>query len=120
MDVNTSGHRLIVNITSLAAIQPFKSFGFYCIGKAAREMYLRTLAEENKDLDILNYSPGPVGTDMIDRVIKGIKDEDVRNSFIAMRDNKTLVKLEDTVGKLIDVLEHSKYTSGGRIDYFDR
>uniref|UniRef100_T1HM12 Uncharacterized protein n=1 Tax=Rhodnius prolixus TaxID=13249 RepID=T1HM12_RHOPR len=120
LQVNTAGHRLIVNITSLAAVQPFKSFGYYCVGKTAREMYLRTLAEENKDLDILNYSPGPVGTDMVDRIIKGIKDEDVKNSFIEMRDSKTLVKVEDTVAKLIDVLGNSKYTSGGRVDYFDR
>lgn len=57
---------------------------------------------------------------MVDRIIKGIKDEDVKNSFIEMRDSKTLVKVEDTVAKLIDVLGNSKYTSGGRVDYFDR
>ncbi|KAK9502688.1 hypothetical protein O3M35_011406 [Rhynocoris fuscipes] len=119
LEVNPSGHRLIINITSLAAVQPFKSLGYYCVGKAAREMYLRTLAEENKDLDILNYSPGPVATDMVDRLITKVKDGGVKESFVSMRDNQALVKSENTVAKLIAILEQNKYTSGGRVDYFD-
>ncbi|CAA9993601.1 unnamed protein product, partial [Nesidiocoris tenuis] len=49
--------KTIVNITSLAAVVPFKGLGYYCVGKASREMYLKVLAEENPDLRILSYSP---------------------------------------------------------------
>ena len=40
------------------------------MGKAARESYFRVLAAENPDLRILNYSPGPVDTDMHDGVAR--------------------------------------------------
>lgn len=52
--------RCIVNITSLLGIEPFKSVGYYCVGKASREMYFRVLALENPNLNILNYSPGSI------------------------------------------------------------
>lgn len=52
--------RCIVNITSLLGIEPFKSVGYYCVGKASREMYFRVLALENPKLNILNYSPGSI------------------------------------------------------------
>jgi NAD(P)-dependent dehydrogenase (short-subunit alcohol dehydrogenase family) len=35
----------IVNVSSLAAIQPFDSWGIYCTAKAAREMFHRVIAE---------------------------------------------------------------------------
>ena len=31
----------VINITSLCGIQPMKSLGYYCSGKAAREMYFK-------------------------------------------------------------------------------
>lgn len=31
----------VINITSLCGIQPMKSTGYYCTGKAAREMYFK-------------------------------------------------------------------------------
>lgn len=50
--------KCIVNITSLLGIEPFKSVGYYCVGKASREMYFRVLALENPTLNVLSYSPG--------------------------------------------------------------
>ncbi|KAI8621473.1 hypothetical protein BC830DRAFT_1163698 [Chytriomyces sp. MP71] len=37
---------VIINVSSLCALQPFDAMGSYCIGKAAREMYFRNLALE--------------------------------------------------------------------------
>lgn len=37
---------IIVNISSLAAIQPFECWGIYCVNKAARDMFIRVIAEE--------------------------------------------------------------------------
>lgn len=53
-----TAERCIVNMTSLFAIEPFKSVGYYSVGKASREMYFRVLAVENPTLSILSYSPG--------------------------------------------------------------
>lgn len=41
----------LVNVSSLAAIQPFNSWGIYCAGKAAREMYHVTLAQEQNKIN---------------------------------------------------------------------
>lgn len=53
-----TAERCIVNITSLLGVEPYKSVGYYCVGKASREMYFRVLALENPTLNILSYSPG--------------------------------------------------------------
>jgi len=45
-------------MTSLLGIEPYKSVGYYCVGKASREMFFRVLALENPTLNILSYSPG--------------------------------------------------------------
>lgn len=50
--------RTVINISSLCALQPFRSWVLYCTGKAARDMMFRVLAEEEPDLRVLNYSPG--------------------------------------------------------------
>ncbi|XP_039283655.1 sepiapterin reductase [Nilaparvata lugens] len=113
------GQRCLVNITSLCAIQPVRSLGYYCIGKASREMYFKTLAEEDPSLDILNYSPGPVNTGMITDLIQSVKSDDTKNMFESMKSNGTLVSLPETTAKAIEVLKKGKYKSGGRVDYFD-
>lgn len=35
--------KLVINITSLCGIEPFKSMGYYCTGKAGREMYFKVI-----------------------------------------------------------------------------
>ncbi|KAG2466744.1 SPRE reductase, partial [Polypterus senegalus] len=50
--------RTIVNISSLCALKPFKSWSLYCSSKAARNMLFQVLAEENPDIRVLNYAPG--------------------------------------------------------------
>lgn len=63
--VHPQSHTTIVNITSLAAVTPFPSLSQYSMWKAAREMYLNCLAlEASQDVKVLNYSPGPMATDM--------------------------------------------------------
>jgi sepiapterin reductase len=56
----------IVNVSSLAAIVPFRCWGAYCTGKAARDMLHRCIAEEEgaAGVQTLNYAPGPLDTDM--------------------------------------------------------
>lgn len=49
---------VIVNITSLAAIQVIAGLGEYGVGKAAREMYMKVLSSESPSLRVLSYSPG--------------------------------------------------------------
>ncbi|XP_044515221.1 sepiapterin reductase-like [Gracilinanus agilis] len=49
--------RTVVNISSLCALKPFKSWSLYCAGKAARNMMFKVLAEEEPKVRVLNYAP---------------------------------------------------------------
>ncbi|NWV63404.1 SPRE reductase, partial [Malurus elegans] len=50
--------RTVVNISSLCALQPFRSWGLYCSGKAARDMLFQVLALEEPGIRVLSYAPG--------------------------------------------------------------
>ena len=54
----------VVNISSLAAVQPVKRWGLYCTGKAGRDMLFKVMAAEDPDIRVLNYAPGPLDTGM--------------------------------------------------------
>lgn len=44
----------VINISSLCGLQPFKSLGFYCSGKAARDMYFKVTIK-NQSVDIFSF-----------------------------------------------------------------
>ena len=60
---------VVVNVSSLAAIAPFPSMANYCAGKAARDAFHGVVAAEYGGdagaVLALNYSPGPMATDML-------------------------------------------------------
>lgn len=109
----------IVNITSKAAISPFKSFAFYTSGKAAREMFFRTLAVERSDVLVLNYSPGPVDTDMTIDVQAQAVAEETSSMFKNLRDTNTILTTEQTVKRFLEVVAKGKYASGDHVDFYD-
>merc|ERR1719309_260636 len=80
--------RYVVNITSLAGIEPCITWGLYCATKAAREMLMKVFAKENPSVNVLQYSPGGL----------------VRTC-------------EETVGKLVEVMEKQQYKSADHVDY---
>lgn len=57
---------MIVHLTSDAAVQPYPGWGAYGASKAAMRQLLEILKEESSDskLEVLNYDPGDVDTDM--------------------------------------------------------
>lgn len=110
---------VIVNITSLCAIKPMSGMAYYCSGKAAREMYFKVLAEEKKHVKVLNYSPGPVETSMIDYVLSEAVNENLRDVFNSFKSQNTLLKPEITAKKCMKVLKLSNFSPGEHVDYFD-
>lgn len=117
--VRECGKKLVVNVTSKACQVPFKSMAFYCSGKAAREMYFKVLADEEADLVVLNYSPGPVDTDMTVDIQGRSNAEDVRNYFKELRDSSTILTTQQTTEKFLSILEAGLFKSGDHIDYYD-
>ncbi|KAG7214116.1 hypothetical protein KM043_001474 [Ampulex compressa] len=111
--------KTVINITSLLAIQPGKSFGYYASVKAAREMFFKVFALENPEVNVLSYSPGPVETDMYEEVCQHTADLEVRESFKAMKPRKTILTVQQTINRLLMVLKENKFKSGDRFDYYD-
>jgi len=114
--------KYVINITSKAAIAPFVSFAFYCPNKAAREMYFKVLAEEEKDdenLVVLNYAPGPVDTDMLNSVGEKTLSEQFRDFIAEGKKTGVVLTTQQTVAKMLVILEKGEYTSGDHVDYFD-
>jgi len=120
--------KIVINISSLAALQPFVTWGNYCAGKAARDALFGVLAlEENESEDssiigckVLNYAPGPVHTAMIDNVIQDQNvHQGVKESFCSMIANKTILKPEQSAEKLVQILDEDNFKSGDHIDYYD-
>ncbi|XP_016144647.1 sepiapterin reductase a [Sinocyclocheilus grahami] len=111
--------RVIVNVSSLSALQPFPSWVLYCSGKAARDMMFRVLAEEEPDLRVLNYAPGPLDTDMQLQARSSSADDALRNSFSIMHAQGQLLTCDQSINKLIKVLLENKYPSGAHLDFYD-
>lgn len=121
--VRSTCNAIVVNTSSLAAIQPFLAKGVYCATKAAREMYLRVLAEEckmNDNIKILNYAPGPLDTAMQKEIReREVVHPPVREAFVALFEEGKLVKPEDSADKCVSILLRNLFVSGSHIDYFD-
>lgn len=111
--------KFVVNITSKAGLSPFKSFTFYCMGKAAREMYFKCLAEEFPDLLVLNYSPGPVESEMTVYAQNSSVSGEIAGMFKTLREQKTILTTEMTTMKFLEVIRAGKYKSGDHVDYYD-
>ena len=112
----------IINISSLCALQPFPSWAIYCAGKAARDMYHRTLAEELKDTSTktLNYAPGPLDTDMQRQIREGADvHEPTRKVFVDLKEQGKLVSPEASAEKLVMLIVENAYESGAHLDYYD-
>ncbi|XP_067835461.1 sepiapterin reductase-like [Heptranchias perlo] len=112
--------RTVINVSSLCAIQPFKSWSLYCAGKAAREMMFRVLAAEEPDVRVLNYAPGPLDTEMQEKARSESADPELRQAFTSMHQNGRLVDCRDSAGKLVDILVRDEFESGAHVDYYDQ
>ncbi|XP_056101093.1 sepiapterin reductase a [Rhinichthys klamathensis goyatoka] len=111
--------RVVLNVSSLCALRPFPSWVLYCSGKAARDMMFRVLAEEEPDLRVLNYAPGPLDTDMQLQARSSSADDALRNTFSVMHASGQLLTCDQSVSKLVTVLLEDTYPSGAHLDYYD-
>uniref|UniRef100_A0A1E1X895 Sepiapterin reductase n=1 Tax=Amblyomma aureolatum TaxID=187763 RepID=A0A1E1X895_9ACAR len=110
--------RVIVNITSLAAVKAWAGLGLYCTGKAARQMYLNVIAAEDPSLTVMHYSPGPVDTAMQHDLRHGV-EEAAALGYDAL-DSGMLLTAEVTALRLLQVLGAQGFKSGDHVDYYER
>lgn len=133
----------IANISSLCAIEPFPTMAQYCAGKAGRDMFHSVLAKEHKTtpneseeesttekeghrkdtkqhFKTLNYAPGACATQMTDDLAEcPVLDDGLHNYFTSSKEEKTLIRPEDTAKKLVRLLRLDQYESGSHVDYWD-
>lgn len=120
----------IVNISSLAALQAFESWSVYCIGKAARDMLIQTIAAEAEgvpelgkargcEIKALNYAPGPVDTDMQFEIRSTASVPAQREFYGTLHQTGKLVSPADTSKKLVSILEQNTFKNGSHIDFYD-
>jgi sepiapterin reductase len=116
----------VINVSSLAAIQPFESWGVYCAGKAARDMFHKVLAEEQKkspareSIRVLSYAPGPLDTNMQKEIRESaLVDKPTQDYFIELKKNNQLVDPTVSADKLINLIASENFESGTHVDFFD-
>ena len=107
----------VVNISSLVAIQTFPTMGIYSAGKAARDSYHKAMAleQDDKDVRVLNYAPGPLETDMATELCTADQlDETLKPHF-----QKQLVDPADSAQALVKLVLEDAFETGSHVDYFD-
>lgn len=112
--------RYVYNLSAKAAFVPFESFGIYCPNKAARHMYFKVLAEEekrDKNLTILQYYPGPVDTDMVSNMESKSCSPMLRTFFKNSKAKKQIMSPEQTANQFLDIVEKGSFKSGDFMDY---
>ncbi|NXJ05586.1 SPRE reductase, partial [Odontophorus gujanensis] len=110
--------RTVVNISSLCALQPFRSWALYCSGKAARDMMFRVLAVEEPDVRVLNYAPGPLDTDMQLLARTKTGDPETRQQFQSLQESGHLIDCAVSAQKLLGLLEEDTFSSGAHVDFY--
>ncbi|XP_030620847.1 sepiapterin reductase b [Chanos chanos] len=111
--------RTVVNVSSLCALKPFPSWVLYCTGKAARDMMFRVLAEEEPDLRVLSYAPGPLDTDMQTQARCYSGDVKIRQSFSSMFAEGRLLTCQESGAKLMRLLLDDDFPSGAHVDFYE-
>lgn len=111
--------KVIVNVSSLTAVQAMPYMSAYCTGKAARDMLHQCLACEEEDARVLNYAPGPMDTDMSIDIQNNCGNEVSRTFFKEMREKGTILKTDDSAEKLVRILKGNDFKSGAHIDFYD-
>ncbi|XP_067389688.1 sepiapterin reductase [Emydura macquarii macquarii] len=111
--------KTVVNISSLCALKPFKSWTLYCTGKASRDIMFQVLALEKPDVRVVNYAPGPLDTEMQQLARTKSGDPEVRQQFLDMKHSGKLLDCSVSAQKLVNVLVEDTFDSGAHIDFYE-
>ncbi|MEC5423728.1 (S)-benzoin forming benzil reductase [Virgibacillus sp. C22-A2] len=116
-----------VTITSGAAERPVYGWSAYCSSKASINMYTKTVALEQAELNtgnkVIAFSPGIMDTDMQNKIRSSSPKEfaDV-DTFRKYKKNNLLKGTDDVGGILVDILTDETSLESGKIynvkDYY--
>jgi NAD(P)-dependent dehydrogenase (short-subunit alcohol dehydrogenase family) len=114
----------VVNVSSLAALQPLFGMSAYCAIKASRDSLLGVLAKElaeqvpTRDIKLLSYAPGPMRTLLVTEHL--MAEDCPRNALKAYKGD--FVDPNESAKKCIHLLVandvQSHWSSGDHVDFF--
>lgn len=120
-----------VNVSSLAAVQPFASMGIYSIGKAARDMLAAVVGVEHDACEgsaggvgvrvkALSYAPGPMDTALQAATRSNAALHPPTAAFFNGLDEEgTWVDVDESAAKCAGLVAADRFASGAHIDYYD-
>ncbi|XP_019954670.1 sepiapterin reductase-like [Paralichthys olivaceus] len=97
----------VVNVSSIFALQALPSWVLYCTAKAARKMMFSVLAEEEPNVKVLSYSPGPMDTEMQEDILR------------LTGTSHCLFPCQESAIKLVKLLLGNDFPSGKHLDFFE-
>ncbi len=102
--------KLLVNVSSGAARKGYPGWSLYCASKAALEMFIQTLVQEQQNeefpITAINYNPGVIDTDMQGSIRNtNIKDFPLKQRFIDFKDNGDLSTPQVVAAHLLTVFD---------------
>ncbi|CAM9133309.1 unnamed protein product [Chrysoparadoxa australica] len=113
---------VVVNTSSLLAVESRATMAAYCTGKAAREMFHGVVADEwdSAVLKTLSYAPGPMGTAMMTTLTESSTlEKGLQGQLIDMQQGGALVSASESAAKCMRIVLADEFKSGSRIDYYD-
>ena len=116
---DVSKQRSIIHITSKGALQPFKTWGYYCAGKAARNMLMRSVSIEDPSISVLNYAPGHFESAIYEEAAQKTGDDETRQTFITDKEQGRIITAEQSAQKLVRILRGKGYTKGEYVEYYE-
>lgn len=114
----TSCLKTLVHMSSDGVLEPFKTWGLYCAAKAARNVFLKSIALES-GVQTINWAPGCVDTDQYEEALRDTKDPELAAFFRKYKEEGKVLSADQTVKKLMRVLASQKYVKGEHVGYGD-
>ncbi|XP_028314216.1 sepiapterin reductase-like [Gouania willdenowi] len=97
----------VVNVSSVYALEASPLWVLYCTAKAARTMMFKVLAEDEPNVKVLNYSPGPMETEMQEKV------REITGTSV------DVMACKDSAATLIKLIIDNEFPSGTHLDFFE-
>lgn len=116
-----AGRKVVLNVSSGAAQQPYFGWSSYCAGKAGLEMFTRVVGTEQEEQDnpvvIYAMAPGIVDTAM-QAEVRGATEEQFRDlaKFIRFQEKGYLSSPGETGRKLAESLDDPAVKTGDVLD----
>lgn len=113
-----------VNITSGAAVNPLFGWSAYCSAKASMNMYTKTIALEQDELNtgnkIIAFNPGIMDTKMQEKIRNADKKDFLQvEQFKQYKLQGVLSQTESVAGVLIDIMTDEVNIINGEIYHID-